>query len=212
MERNSDVLDPILPNPADKTAPSPFEILPGSRTTPDHALVVNIFGGPGTGKSTLAAAIFCALKQRHIETACPEECAKLAIWSNQSWILDHQPIILGRTWETIYTLLDKVDVIIVDSPILLCSVYARDREPMCFHQMVGDIHKRTHRINLLIKRDTQIGYSTNGRRETEREARLVDERIIGTLDAFNEPFVTCSSDQSLVERLAETVVGAKTPQ
>jgi nicotinamide riboside kinase len=203
------MLDPLLPDLADKPATSPFKILSGSRADADSALVVNIFGGPGTGKSTLASALFCALKQRHIETACPEEHAKLAIWSSQSWLLDHQPIILGRTWETIYALLDKVDVIIVDSPILLCSVYARDREPMCFHQMVSDIHKRTHRINLLIERDAKIGYSTNGRRETEREARVVDERIVGTLDAFNEPFVTCSRDQSLVERLAATVAAAK---
>jgi len=101
-----------------------LDIQTGSRARAGDALVINLFGGPGSGKSTLASRIFYELKRAHIEAACPEEHAKLALWSGQPWLLDEQVVILGRTWETIHALRDKVEVVVVDSPILLCSAYA----------------------------------------------------------------------------------------
>lgn len=185
---------------------SPFKVLPGSRAEPGDALVVNIFGGPGSGKSTLASHLFFALKQRGVEAASPEEHAKLAIWSDQPWLLDQQAILLGRTWETVHALRNKVDVIIVDSPILLCSVYAHDKEPICFHQLVADIHRRTDRVNLLMSRDPDLEYSTNGRRESAREAQIVDERIITTLDAHSEPFMQIARDSAAIEDIVESIL------
>ena len=38
--------------------------------------IINIFGGPGTGKSTLAAYIFHNLKCRHVEVEVVTEYAK----------------------------------------------------------------------------------------------------------------------------------------
>ena len=95
---------------------------------------------------------------------------------------------MGRTWETIHALHDKVDAIIVDSPLLLSSVYAGDREPDCFHALCAHLHKRPTRMNIFLSRDPGAGYSTNGRRETEDQARLVDARILATLDRENEAF------------------------
>lgn len=179
-----------------------LDILPGSRAGAGDALVINIFGGPGTGKSTLASQIFADLKRHHIEAACPEEHAKLALWSGQPWLLDQQVILLGRTWETIHALIDKVDVIIVDSPLLLCSVYAQDREPSVFHDLAADLHKRTHRINLLLDRDPSNGYSRNGRRETESEARQADDRIRHVLETYGEPYVRMAARDRISTHLA----------
>lgn len=183
-----------------------LKVLPGTRAEPGDALVINIFGGPGSGKSTLASHLFFALKQRGVEAASPEEHAKLAIWSDQPWLLDQQTILLGRTWETVHALRNKVDVVIVDSPILLCSVYARDKEPICFHQLVADIHRRTDRVNLLMSRDPDLEYSTNGRRESAHEAQIVDERIITTLDAHSEPFVEIGRDTTAIDKIMESVM------
>jgi len=186
-------------------SPSSIRFLPGTRGAAGDAVVVNIFGGPGSGKSTLASRLFSEIKRRDIEAASPEEHAKLAIWSGQPWLLDEQTVLLGRTWETLHALHDKVQVVIVDSPIMLCSVYAHDREPVCFHQLVADIHGRTPRTNLLLSRDPSIEYSMNGRRETAREARIVDERITTTLDAHNEPFNEIGRSDANVEVIADAI-------
>ncbi len=183
-----------------------FTPLPTTRPHDGRALVINIFGGPGTGKSTLAAEVFCRMKQSHIETACPEEHAKLAIWSGQPWLLDQQVILLGQSWQTIHARLRKVDVIVVDSPVLLCSVYAQGGEPDCFHDLVTDIHRRTDRINILLQRNTERDYSPDGRRENALEALEMDARIEETLRKCDEEVIVSGDYPDLVERLIATAL------
>lgn len=180
---------------------SPFVILAGTRARSNDALVVNIFGGPGTGKSTLAAHLFAQLKMQHVETACPEEHAKLAIWSGQPWLLDQQAILLGRTWETLNALMGRVEVVICDSPLLLCSTYAGEKEPSCFHDFVVDLHQRTHRLNLFIERPLDQSYSTNGRRESEDQALVMDHRIKKSLHDAGEPFTKVSGSDDIVGQI-----------
>lgn len=180
-------------------------ILPGSDSSLGSALVVNIFGGPGSGKSVLASDLFVHLKKRGIEAACPEEHAKKAIWSGQPWLLDEQIVLVGRTWETIHMLLDKVDVILIDSPLLLCSVYAKAGEPSSFHDLTAFLHRRTRRINILLKRSPDLAYSTNGRRETADQALTVDDKIQSALRLSGEPFVTATSGEDSVSLLADMI-------
>lgn len=190
--------------------PKTDDVLPARPTRgrmAGKALVINIFGGPGSGKTTLAARLFSEFKERGVEAAQPEEHAKLAIWSGQPWLLDEQVVLLGRTWETLHALSDKVDVIIVDSPILLCSVYARDREPSAFHSYVAHLHTRTDRLNLLLDRDPDLGYSTNGRRENAHEALVVDQRIMQGLDAIGEHFVETGRGAGDIERIVAAARG-----
>ena len=185
--------------------PAGFSFLPGTRPEEGSALVVNIFGGPGVGKSTIASRIFAALKERGIEAACPEEHAKLAIWSGQPWLVEQQPILLGRTWETIQALLDKVDVIIVDSPILLCSVYAGDREPDCFHALCADMHCRSNRLNILLRREDEADYSSRGRLQDLGEAMEFDRRIETCLARNGEQYTGVIRGAGTVEQLAAAI-------
>lgn len=141
------------------------------------ALVVNLFGGPGCGKSTVAAKIFAELKTRGVEAACPEEHAKMAIWSGRPWLLDEQLILAGKTWETLVNLRHRVDIIVADSPILLCSAYAGQREPEPFHALMRDLHSRVPRVNLLVTRNLDEEYDTSNRREDRDAAIAVDEKV-----------------------------------
>jgi hypothetical protein len=189
------------------TAPSALpEVLPGSRAQEGEALVINLFGGAGVGKSTMASKIFAGLKERGIEAACPEEHAKLAIWSRQSWLLKHQPVILGRTWETILSLQDHVDAIVVDSPLLLCSTYAGDREPMAFHDLCMDMHRRSNRMNIVISRDHEADYDQRSRMQNVDEAVAFDEiiraRLLDEGEAFTDLCRTAPSVAAIVERVA----------
>lgn len=187
---------------------SSFSILDGTSRLPRPALVINLFGGPGIGKTTMAARVFLRLKMRGIEAANPEEHAKIAILKGQPHLLDEQLVILGQTWETLHTLSDKVEAIVVDSPILLCSVYAQGRESSHFHATVEDFHRRMPRINLLLARPAGMVYSRTGRRETPQEALLMDGRIRDALDKAGESYTTLPTTESCVDAsiamLAET--------
>lgn len=182
-----------------------FEIHEGSQRRQLPALLVNIFGGPGLGKSTLAAHLFHALKIKGIEVASPEEYAKIAIWQGRSHLLDQQVVIAGHTWDTLVTLSSAVDVIIVDSPILLGAVYGRDREPACFSQLMLDLHRRHDRLNILLERNPFLSYDLNGRRESLDEARAVDELVKGCLNESGDAYTQSARPADNVEILVETI-------
>jgi nicotinamide riboside kinase len=191
-------------------------VLQGTRCQKNTALILNLFGGPGIGKTTLAARIFAELKARNIEAACPEEYAKIAIWQGRSYLLDNQLILLGRTWDTITSLADKVDVIILDSPILLCSHYASEVEPDHFHKTVLDYHQRYDRINILLSRVDGMNYSTSGRRETSQQAIGIDAKIRSKLDVSDEQYVSVQTGSDdvfdLIDQISDAVFARNSAQ
>lgn len=169
------------------------------------ALVINLFGGPGVGKSTMASRIFSALKELDVEAAAPEEHAKTAIWTGQSWLLRHQTIMLGKTLETVLTLRDKVDVIVIDSPILLCSVYAAPDEPDAFHALCVESHKRFDRVNIMIEREDGARYTRRGREQDLDGAIAMDRRIRERLQSADEDWTTISRDKTNARRIARAI-------
>lgn len=185
--------------------PPKIQFLGGTRCTVQSALVVNLFGGPGAGKTTFAARLFAELKMRSVEAACPEEHAKIALWQGREYLLDNQMILLGRGWDTVVSLSDKVEVIILDSPILFMSHYAGPSEPQCFHDTVADYHRRTDRLNLVVQRDTTLPYSTSGRRETAEQASLVDAQLKQVLTVNHEPYTPIPSTQNMIQSLADQI-------
>ena len=184
----------------------PFPIVEGTRPYP--ALVINLFGGPSIGKTNLAGRIFLALNDLNLEAANPEEHAKLAIFQGQAHLLDEQLILLGRTWDTLHALGDKVDVIVVDSPLLLASVYGQKREGPHFHATVRDFHSRFSRLNCLLMRNQSLAYSTVGRRENLTQALHMDTRIVDALDTANEPYLALPPTGQATEQVARTIAQA----
>jgi hypothetical protein len=154
----------------------------------------------------MAARLFVELKLRGLEAANPEEHAKLAIWKGRPDLLDQQLVILGRSWETLHALADKVDVVVMDSPLLLCSVYAGDKEKLHFHHTVADFHKRMPRLNIVLNRPQDLLYSQRGRRENVHSAKLIDEKVRNSLDAFGERFIEVESGQDAAVAIADAAL------
>jgi hypothetical protein len=81
--------------------------------------IVNLFGGPGTGKSTNAALSFGKLKVRGITAEYISEFAKDLVWEERHHALGYQPYLSAKQIYRIQRVIGKVPVIITDSPILL---------------------------------------------------------------------------------------------
>src|ERR1700751_1971546 len=87
------------------------------------ALICNIFGGPGVGKSTTAARIFVGLKDLGINTELATEFAKDKSWEGAHSTLACQPYITGtQIWRIERLAQAGVAVIVTDSPPLMGSV------------------------------------------------------------------------------------------
>lgn len=140
--------------------------------------VINIFGGPGIGKSTVAAELFSEMKKKGYSCELVDEFAKGLVWDASKDDIANQVYCLGNQYHKINRLKDKVDYIITDSPILLNNVYA-DKTGYGsenFKGLVRELNNRFYNLDVVLKRDTS-SFETNGRIHDEKTALELDSLI-----------------------------------
>lgn len=167
-------------------------------------LVVNLYGGPGIGKSTVAALTFGLLKDKNINAELVTEYAKQLIWHERHNMLEDQLYILAKQSHYTRHLIGKVDVIVTDAPILLAKIYAKEPE---IHSLAQKLHDSWRTFNVFISRDNEIHpYSTVGRtQKSVTEAIVVDRKILDMIRISASHFTLRKNFKSPLE-LAEWVV------
>lgn len=150
-----------------------------------ETLFINLFGGPGTGKSTLCASIFTQLKIKGIDCEMALEYAKDVVWEESFTKLKNQIYIFGKQHSRIHRLKGKVDVVITDSPLINSIVYDITDNPH-LKSLVLHEFKELNTLNYFIKRSTM--YNPNSRMQTMEDALKVDESYRTLLDDNNIPY------------------------
>lgn len=155
--------------------------------------IINFYGGPGSGKSTMAANLFYIMKMQGYNCELINEYAKDLTW-DESWnVLTDQGLIFASQHHKIFRLKDKVDYIITDSPLLITLLYNTDLTNK-FKEYVKETHDSYDNINFLIKRTKN--YKHIGRTQTEDEARIIDNRTKCMLKKLKEPFTEITVETS----------------
>ncbi len=169
-------------------------------------LLVNLFGGPGAGKSTTRAGLFHQLKLSGYNVEEAPEYAKQLTWEKRGMALTCQPYVLGKQLFTLYRLMGQVEAIITDSPIILGSIYAPPDEVPSFHQFVIDKFNSFDSINFYINRVKP--YNPSGRNQDLEGAKQIDDVVLKYLQNHNIPFTTINGDaEGVEEALAKVVIG-----
>lgn len=143
-----------------------------------RTLLVNLLAGPGTGKSTTAAAIFSHLKYQGITCEMALEFAKDLVWEQSRHLLANQIYVFGQQHHRINRLVGQVPIVISDSPLLHSVIYDTGENPH-FLPMVVHEHSRHANFNVFLERVKK--YDPKGRSQTLEEAQAIDERILALL-------------------------------
>jgi nicotinamide riboside kinase len=156
---------------------------------------INIFGGPGIGKSTIAAEVFARFKKQGKSVELVTEFVKDLVWENRQSTLEIQPYVSMKQYRNLARLRDKVDFVITDSPLIKDSVYARRYAaelPQSYHELLFFLHRTLgDSINILLTREHQ--YMSEGRYQNEAEAIVIDKELRFLLEMHQIDYYECST-------------------
>lgn len=170
--------------------------------------IINLYGGPGCGKSTSAAYLFYLLKSMGKEAELVREYVKDWAWEGRKFSAYDQLYFLGKQIRRESMLYGKVDYIVTDAPVLLNSYYSKEYAfgPLAtgavatvngfYKQAEKDGHRHVH---VLLHRSKP--YDPAGRYHTLEQALKVDRELIGHLIDFGVSFIRTSTDKSNLDTL-----------
>lgn len=172
--------------------------------------IINLYGGPGTGKSTSAAFLYYVLKAEGQNAELVREYVKDWAWEKRHIGPYDQMYFLGKQGRRESMLYGKVDWIVTDSPVLIGTYYSQLYSPLAvsegiraqtlgfYRQAAEEGHRHVH---VFLKRTKE--YVAAGRYQSEKEAKTVDVGLKRLLTELRFPFIECNTDeQSLRELLA----------
>jgi len=144
--------------------------------------LINLYGGPGSGKSTIAAHIFSFLKSKHLKTELVGEFAKELIYLGNEVQLVNQVYIMGSQYRKQKDLQRYgVDIAISDSPLGLQLVYCQDKHYYPeITALVKKLDSEFDNVNVFIRR--VMPYQVHGRCQSEAEADVLSKKIWNTMD------------------------------
>jgi len=163
--------------------------------------IINLFAGPGAGKSTTAAGLFHLMKLRGISVELVTEFAKQMVWQERSQDLKCQGYIHGKQLNKIDMANGKVAYVVTDSPTLLSAIYEPADYPRSFVPWVVDIFNAYDNFNVYLHRTKD--YVPTGRLHTFAQALEVDQKVFRFLQDHKIPFEPLAGDEDAVRRIME---------
>lgn len=167
--------------------------------------LVNFFGGPGTGKSSMAAGVFSKLKFAGVTCEYVTEYAKELTWEKSSKLKD-QLYITGKQQQRIRSVGEQVDFIITDAPLINGLLYNKEHTPE-YEALVLNLFNSYENINFFLYR--QKLYNPVGRTQTEEQAKELDIKIKGILNKNNIPYFEFDGIENNVSIITDTILREK---
>lgn len=176
--------------------------------------VVNLFAGPGAGKSALAHVVTGLAMVKYHDVQYVHEYAKEVVWNDhgrvegeydsspfteQDWMLAHQNQLLRRLVPR------SIDLAITDTSILLGAIYAPEWYPESFTPFLLDVYHSYNNINIFVDRG-DIPFQTEGRNQGKEASIEKDREVIALLDKYGIEYTTVAQKAGQIVETAEKVI------
>lgn len=175
--------------------------------------IVNLFGGPGVGKSSIAAGITYKLKKKHITCDNPYEFPKLLAWDENHSAIQDQLYVLANQHRGIVKSYGKVDYIVLDSPILLSLTYRNYYKGVdypaslygkSFDKMVLDTFNQYNNINIVLER-ADGNHNNKERYQNLEESKELDRVIENSLISNNIQYYSVKVGDNTVKDIMKII-------
>lgn len=132
-------------------------------------LNVNLFAGPGVGKSATAWGLSWALKMQGIHVEYVAEYPKLLQYRG-TLNMTPQRDIVGPQLDWMEELQGKVAVIVTDGPALQSLAYCTGETQREIAELIEQRSGTWQNLNVLLHRDIRGSYESKGRYQNEQQA------------------------------------------
>jgi len=168
--------------------------------------VINLFSGPGTGKSTTAAGLFYEMKKQGFSVELVTEYAKDLVWEQRHNILEDQIYVFAKQQRRIARLREhNIEWAITDSPIALGLCYTKPGTlGQNFSDLVMEVFGQYENYNYLLTRN--VAYNPVGRNQAdEAEARIFDQKVENLLHSYQVPYTKIVGGEPAVASILQHI-------
>lgn len=155
-------------------------------------LIVNLFGGPGSGKTSAASAVYAALKTQGKKVGFAREVAYDMIVAGRAHMLQDQIWMFAKQRRYMLDVIKDNDLVITDCPLLLSLIYG-GQESQSFQNVVVEEHKKHNNLNIFLNRP-KTGFSEYGRVHNYEQSVGFDMKMKEMLVYHNQPFTIVDVD------------------
>ena len=169
--------------------------------------VINLYGGPSSGKSTQGAGLFYRMKQAGYNVELVNEFAKEVVWEGNVPLLRDQLYVLAHQHRKLVRLAGKVDYIITDSPVLLSIAYRSLYDGAMYSDLIDQLalecYNMYDNINFMLGRP--VNFQSEGRAQDYTQSLQIDENILTIFDQHKIHYVSLDVNSDTVDRMLSSI-------
>lgn len=158
--------------------------------------VINLFGPPGVGKSSVRSGVFWLMKSHGLSVEEVSEYAKYLVLRRCEWQLrEEQLYLLAQQHHKQLILRGQYEYAVTDSPLALCDFYSPPGTLSSLSTLISELTDTFENVNFYLTRDLVNGCFEESGRVHDREASIrVDAQMREYLARRNIPYVEVPID------------------